>query len=53
LGEAAFREACKIIDQQTEENVERELVKLIGRVNFEKYGGKIWQLKFCETFKRS
>ena len=53
LGEADFREACKIIDNQTEENVERALVELMGRVKFEKYGGKIWQLKFCETFKRN
>jgi NIMA (never in mitosis gene a)-related kinase len=53
LGEADFREACNIIDNQPEENVERALVELMGRVKFEKYGGKIWQLKFCETFKRS
>ena len=53
LGEEDFREACNIIDNQPEENVERSLVKLVGREKFEKYGGKIWQLKFCETFKRS
>ncbi|XP_028401929.1 serine/threonine-protein kinase Nek4-like isoform X2 [Dendronephthya gigantea] len=53
LGEADFREACNIIDNQPEESVERALVELMGRVKFEKYGGKIWQLKFCETFKRS
>ena len=53
LGEADFRKACSIIDSETEENVEHALVELMGRVKFEKYGGKIWQLKFCETFKRS
>ena len=29
------------------------LVRLMGRENFEQYGGHIWQLKFCESFKRS
>lgn len=53
LGETDFYKACEIIDRETEENVERALVQLMGRVKFEKYGGKIWQLKFCETFKRN
>ena len=29
------------------------LVRLMGRENFEQYGGHIWQLKFCDCFKRS
>ena len=53
LGEVDFQKACSIIDSQSEEDVELALVELMGRIKFEKYAGKIWQLKFCETFKRS
>ena len=52
LGKADFQKACDIIDTQSEDKVEEALVELMGRMKFEKYGGKIWQLKFCETFKR-
>lgn len=32
-------------------NLQQALVGLMGRANFERYGGPIWQLKFCESFK--
>ncbi|XP_046852777.1 serine/threonine-protein kinase Nek4-like isoform X2 [Xenia sp. Carnegie-2017] len=53
LGEKCFVEACNIIDNNSEDKVQRLLIELMGRNKFEKYAGKIWQLKFCETFKRS
>ena len=31
--------------------LQEALGRLMGRENFERYGGPIWQLKFCESFK--
>lgn len=53
IGEDLLIEAYSIIDNQPEDFVEDALVRLMGRENFEQYGGHIWQLKFCESFKRS
>lgn len=53
IGEDLLVEAYSIIDNQPEDFVEDALVRLMGRENFEQYGGHIWQLKFCESFKRS
>lgn len=53
IGEDLLIEAYSIIDNQPEDFVEDALVRLMGRDNFEQYGGHIWQLKFCESFKRS
>ena len=32
-------------------SLQEALVRLMGRENFERYGGPIWQLKFIESFK--
>lgn len=51
IGEDLLTEASSIIDTHPEDYVEEALVRLMGRENFERYGGPIWQLKFCESFK--
>lgn len=51
IGEDLLIRAYNIIDTQQEDYVEEALVRLMGRENFERYGGPIWQLKFIEDFK--
>lgn len=51
IGEDLLIKAYNIIDTQQEDDVEEALGRLMGRENFERYGGPIWQLKFCESFK--
>ncbi|KAJ7388822.1 Serine/threonine-protein kinase Nek4 [Desmophyllum pertusum] len=51
IGEDLLIKAYNIIDTHQEDFVEEALVRLMGRENFERYGGPIWQLKFCESFK--
>lgn len=51
IGEEMLVKAYNIIDTHQEDFVEEALVRLMGRENFERYGGPIWQLKFCESFK--
>lgn len=52
IGEDLLLQAYNIIDTKPEDLVEGALVRLMGRENFERYGGPIWQLKFCESFKQ-
>lgn len=51
IGEDLLIEAYNIINTQEEDYVEEALVRLMGRENFEKYGGTVWQLKFLEEYK--
>lgn len=50
-------ECCCFLKYQTYQNsyffsfLQEAFVRLMGRENFERYGGPIWQLKFCESFK--
>ncbi|KAJ8047037.1 Serine/threonine-protein kinase Nek4 [Holothuria leucospilota] len=48
VGIEMLQKAYEIFDQEDGDDIEPLLVKLMGRKNFEIYGGKIWQLKFCE-----
>lgn len=50
IGETLLQRAYDIINTQPEDDVERSLVNLLGKENFEEYAGQIWQLKFCEEF---
>lgn len=43
IGEDLLIEAYSIIDNQPEDFVEDALVRLMGRENFEQYGGHIWR----------
>jgi len=51
IGEDLLQKAFNIIETHQEDYVEEAFVRLMGRENFERYGGPIWQLKFCESFK--
>ncbi|PIK43579.1 putative serine/threonine-protein kinase Nek4 [Apostichopus japonicus] len=48
VGIEMLQKAYEIFDNEEGDNIEPLLVKLLGRKDFEIYGGKIWQLKFCE-----
>jgi len=50
IGEKMLNEAYEIIDKQSEDDVEKSLIHLLGKSRFEEFGGPIWQLKFCEEF---
>ncbi|XP_022096016.1 serine/threonine-protein kinase Nek4-like isoform X2 [Acanthaster planci] len=48
IGIEVLQKAYDCLDNEDEDSVEATLVALMGRAKFEIYGGKIWQLKFCE-----
>lgn len=48
VGIEILQKAYEVFDTEEGDDIEPLLVKLMGRKNFEIYGGKIWQLKFCE-----
>jgi len=50
IGQKLLNAAYDIINKQSEDDVEKSLINLLGRSKFEEFGGPIWQLKFCEEF---
>ncbi|XP_071961360.1 ubiquitin carboxyl-terminal hydrolase BAP1-like [Antedon mediterranea] len=48
IGLNALMTAYEILDEYDEDQVELKLTDLLGKSKFDIYGGKIWQLKFCE-----
>ncbi len=48
LGVQKLKEAYDILDNVDGEELESSLIALLGKVDFDIYAGKIWQLKFCE-----
>ncbi|XP_033096914.1 serine/threonine-protein kinase Nek4-like [Anneissia japonica] len=48
IGLNALMSAYEVLDQYEEDEIELQLIKILGREKFDIYGGKIWQLKFCE-----
>lgn len=48
LGVKMLQNAYELIDKLEGDSLESALVAEIGTEQFEQYGSKIWQLKFCE-----
>ncbi|XP_066284040.1 serine/threonine-protein kinase Nek4-like [Branchiostoma lanceolatum] len=48
LGMGVLKKAYDILDTVDGEEVEPQLVELLGKEKFDMYAGKVWQLKFCE-----
>ncbi|BFZ08682.1 hypothetical protein BsWGS_11721 [Bradybaena similaris] len=48
VGYQALKKAYEILNKIDEDEVEPQLVDLLGKKKFDEYAGKIWQLKFCE-----
>ena len=48
LGVQKLKEAYDILDNVDGEELEANLITLLGKYHFDLYAGKIWQLKFCE-----
>ncbi|XP_031549090.1 serine/threonine-protein kinase Nek4-like [Actinia tenebrosa] len=53
IGEEMLHRACNIINSVSDDEVEDELVKYMGRDHFDKYGGLIWQLNVYDHFQKS
>ncbi|XP_060084768.1 serine/threonine-protein kinase Nek4-like [Ylistrum balloti] len=48
VGFETLHKAYQILSNIEDDEVEPQLVTLMGKENFDLYAGKIWQLKFCE-----
>ncbi|XP_069142325.1 serine/threonine-protein kinase Nek4-like isoform X3 [Argopecten irradians] len=48
VGFDTLHKAYQILSNIEDDEVEPQLVTLMGKENFDLYAGKIWQLKFCE-----
>lgn len=48
VGFDILHKAYQILQNIEDDEVEPQLVSLMGREKFDMYAGKIWQLKFCE-----
>ncbi|KAL8618167.1 hypothetical protein ACOMHN_059174 [Nucella lapillus] len=48
VGYVDLKKAYDILDRIEEDEVEPQLMALLGKEKFDEYAGKIWQLKFCE-----
>ncbi|XP_030829270.1 serine/threonine-protein kinase Nek4 isoform X2 [Strongylocentrotus purpuratus] len=48
IGIELLTKAYELLEKDDDEDTEAQLLQLLGREKFEIYGGKIWQLKFCE-----
>ncbi|XP_071808404.1 uncharacterized protein [Asterias amurensis] len=48
IGIELLQKAYESLDNEDQDLVEAELISIMGREKFDIYGGKIWQLKFCE-----
>lgn len=48
VGFDVLHKAFKILSNIEEDEVEPQLIQLMGKDKFDIYAGKIWQLKFCE-----
>ncbi|XP_064632809.1 serine/threonine-protein kinase Nek4-like isoform X2 [Lineus longissimus] len=48
LGVEKMKKAYDILDNIEGDELEPQLIQLLGKDLFDEYAGKIWQLKFCE-----
>nr|XP_039263003.1 serine/threonine-protein kinase Nek4-like [Styela clava] len=49
LGVPLLHRAYEVLDaNENDDALQEELIALLGRVRFEQWAGKIWQLKYCE-----
>ncbi|ELT92847.1 hypothetical protein CAPTEDRAFT_224068 [Capitella teleta] len=48
LGVQKLKKAYDILDKFEADDLEPQLIEVLGKRDFDLYAGKVWQLKFCE-----
>lgn len=48
VGIPKLKAAYDVLEKVDTEDAEPNLISILGEEGFDKYAGKIWQLKFCE-----